>query len=169
MRNGSACVDPSQRPVRRAAGSRATAGRWLGATFDPLLRLLFPPVCVLCGDDLGSSPVEACLCGRCRNTLAASEHVCCPRCARPFPQAPRDVFATCPRCLRRPYRFRQTTAVGVYSGLLRDAVLRVKRSHQEPLTFALGRLLADRLRARSELGSIRTWSCPYLCTGHDVC
>jgi len=52
--------------------------------------------------------------------------------------------------LRRPYRFRQATAVGVYSGLLRDAVLRVKRSHQEPLTLALGRLLADQLRARPD-------------------
>jgi ComF family protein len=48
----------------------------------------------------------------------------------------------CPNCARRPARFDAVVRLGRYEQMLRDAVLRVKRREQEPLTVALGQLLA---------------------------
>lgn len=125
---------------------RAAARRMLA----PLLDLLFPRVCSLCNEPLGDSHLDEALCDDCRQTIAAWERAPCPRCARPLPRGAGNESAACPVCRQANYRFERTTAVGQYRGLMRDAVLRVKRPGEEALTLALGRLLANLLLLRQD-------------------
>jgi ComF family protein len=48
------------------------------------------------------------------------------------------------RCRGERFRFDRVLALGRYTGPLRDAVLRMKRSHAEPLMMAMGRFLVER-------------------------
>jgi ComF family protein len=123
--------------VREAADRAAT----------PLLHLLFPPVCSLCGCDLGMETTRLPICLPCRSAVTKWEQPACPRCARPLPTTNGAEPLACPACAKRRFRFTQATALGVYAGPLRDAVLRAKRQRQEPLTMVLGELLAEALAA----------------------
>jgi ComF family protein len=51
----------------------------------------------------------------------------------------------CARCHTRNYYFESATALGVYQGALRLAVRRMKRPAFEPLTYAVGNLLSERV------------------------
>jgi ComF family protein len=53
----------------------------------------------------------------------------------------------CPVCRKNRFRFERTIALGEYAGPMQEAVLRAKRVFHEPLTLALGGMLA-RLVAR---------------------
>jgi ComF family protein len=48
------------------------------------------------------------------------------------------------RCRGERFRFARVLALARYTGALRDAVLRMKRSHAEPLMVAMGRLLMEK-------------------------
>jgi ComF family protein len=77
----------------------------------------------------------------CRAELARLG-VHCRRCgaiAGPFEQNSGD----CSRCRGERFRFDGVLALGRYEGALRDAVLRMKSRHEEPLMTAIGGLLAD--------------------------
>jgi ComF family protein len=53
----------------------------------------------------------------------------------------------CPRCSGHSFQFERATALGEYRDEFQQAVLMMKRMVHEPLTAALGQLLADRVRA----------------------
>jgi ComF family protein len=50
----------------------------------------------------------------------------------------------CSRCRGEKHRFDGVLALGRYEGTLREAVLRMKSRHEEPLMMEIGGLLADR-------------------------
>lgn len=50
----------------------------------------------------------------------------------------------CVRCRGERFGFERVLALARYSGLLRDVVLRMKRSHAEPLMMAMGQLAVER-------------------------
>jgi ComF family protein len=52
--------------------------------------------------------------------------------------------AGCPNCSHRGLHFQTVIPLGPYDGALRDAVLKTKRSLQEPMVLALGQLLLRR-------------------------
>lgn len=113
--------------------------------------LLFPPCCAFCGEGLdGASPLRVMLCGACVARLVAPRRTACRRCASPLPLLWGDLNR-CPRCLDRRYFFDRAEALGDYRGHMRQAVLWMKRHHYEPLTRAVGLLLAERVF--NELGS----------------
>ncbi len=64
----------------------------------------------------------------------------------PLPIAVPTTAAACPACRHSNFQFSGVQAVGLYEGPLRDAVLRMKKSHEEALTLTMGRVLADILR-----------------------
>lgn len=148
MADGSSANDHS---TRQSSPSECSPGcRQLAKTaLAPLLDLLFPPACSLCGAE-PDRQLDAALCADCQETLVKWDRTACPRCARPLPSTEDVALQACPACARRTPRFDQVTALGVYQGLMREAVLRVKRAREEALTLALGRLLADRLLARAD-------------------
>jgi ComF family protein len=83
------------------------------------------------------------VCTPCRAELAPAGEVHCRRCgaiAGPLDQQSGD----CSRCRGERFRFDGVFALGRYDGELRDAVLRMKSQHEEPLMSAMGALLADR-------------------------
>jgi len=119
----------------------------LGLTFR-LVRLgadlLLPPACNFCGAELPSLAESQLFCSACRQAFQALPVAVCRRCAAPVPADHRE--DDCPRCRNRRYQFQAAVALGVYQGALREAVIRMKQSAQEPLTLSMGYLLADRVR-----------------------
>jgi predicted amidophosphoribosyltransferase len=119
---------------------RHLLGSGLRATGD----LLLPPACTACGAVLSPRSRQPLFCDACREVLGASPGPLCPRCASPL--GPTERGDDCFRCRDRRYHFAAATALGVYRGPLRDAVIRMKQLCHEPLTLAMGHLLAERQR-----------------------
>jgi ComF family protein len=104
--------------------------------------LIYPPRCVFCERSL-DGPASIALCEQCKSELAPAGLVHCRRCAatiNPLEQGAED----CVRCRSEQFRFDRVLALARYRGALRDAVLRMKRFHEEPLMMVMGRLLAER-------------------------
>jgi len=134
-------------PLRRAAKTASAA----------LLALVFPPRCVLCDAELDVPPGGLPLCSFCRNELRRSPGALCPRCAAIVPTVEAETIERgCRRCQQRTFAFDGALALGPYEGRLRDAILRMKRPHEAPLSRVVGELLwecrAEAIRSfRAEL------------------
>jgi ComF family protein len=97
-----------------------------------LAELIFPPSCLLCG--AAAHP----LCAGCRAALMHAPLLPCPRCA-----ASLGPFAQCLVCAREAFAFDAAIRLGVYEGLAREAVLRIKAGWNEPLAETLGQCWAQ--------------------------
>ena len=107
--------------------------------------LLFPPHCTFCGVALARCSTDALLCCTCKSGLTPRLDQVCQRCCASLPNhfiADKD----CPHCRGRRFHFESVTSIGNYREQLREAVLRLKLSVNEPLMWSMGRLLADRIR-----------------------
>jgi ComF family protein len=127
------------RPITRFTRSCSTLARRLASSS---INLVYPPGCVFCESALEDSP-EMLLCMDCQVKLAPAGLTQCPRCAavvNPIEQQ----NSQCSRCRDEPFRFDRVFALARYQGSLRDAVLRMKHSSEEPLMMAIGQLLANR-------------------------
>jgi ComF family protein len=105
------------------------------------LRLLWGPCCGATLEAAAAIP----FCAECYECLAPEGLAQCRRCAsvvNPIEQQAGD----CSRCRTERFQFERVFALSRYEGPLRDAVLRMKRSIEEPLMMAMGRLLAQRFR-----------------------
>ena len=109
-----------------------------GRAWEEIVELVFPPRCALC-DQLG----EPAFCPRC---LAQVEYLAppyCVCCGRPLmPTA--DPHTLCGACRADRPRLEGARAVGLHTGVLRQAVLRLKFGRQRNLVRPLGELLAAR-------------------------
>jgi len=114
--------------------------RWGRRAID----LLAPPGCTHCGLGFGDDAdpeEEACrLCLPCRRELAGKQAAACPRCAARVAELPGET-AECGSCRKSRFRFREAVSLGRYEESLREAVLRVKRPHHQPLAHSLAMLL----------------------------
>lgn len=110
--------------------------------------LLFPPCCTFCQAELTPAPCDPLLCHRCHQLFTRPRHACL-RCASPLP-AQWPGHLACPRCRQHRYQFERALALGEYRDQIQQAVLLMKRLAHEPLTHAVGQILADRVLA--ELG-----------------
>ena len=118
--------------------SRCQSG--LGAGLD----LLFVPECAVCRGELE----QLGLCPACRSRLFPPWGPLCRQCAAPVPS--HDAHrGDCVRCRKRDFHFDSAIALGEYTGLLRETVLRLKRPRQEALARALADLLSDQLATPS--------------------
>ncbi len=117
--------------------------------------LLFPPHCAVC-EQLGEDAF-------CRRCLAQVERIAppyCRRCGRPLLPTAGD-HVLCGECRLEPGELTGARAVGMHTGVLRRAVLRMKFNRRRALIEPLGRLLADRFAAEArqpvplELGNLR--------------
>ncbi len=137
-----------------AASAPTAIRRWLGTGTlwaRSGLELLYPPACTLCGELCSHAADSVALCDACRPKLVDARPAC-PRCAGPLPGTG-DILLSCPNCARRPARFDAVVRLGRYEQTLRDAVLRTKHQHEEPLMVALGRLLVA--QRGSEIAALR--------------
>jgi ComF family protein len=141
--NSTSQSSSTNRPARKVAwGAAAAYGVSVSARF---LDLLYPPTCACCLSDLETADKYFGLCGPCLTQLFPPFESACPRCGYPSPpggRANRD--DGCPHCARRKFRFDVAVAIGIYTGSLQTALLRMKHFRGQRLAAAVGRTFAAR-------------------------
>jgi len=114
------------------------------AALTPLVDLVFPPRCPLCGDPLAA---QGGLCLECWSKLVIPGEPACVLCQRPLGEAfgGEGEGMTCAPCLAEPPRHAGITAATLYTAASRDLVLAFKHGRRVTLGDLLGRLIAARL------------------------
>jgi ComF family protein len=145
---------PPTRPrlTRFADAARRTlwaAGRLPRAT----LELVFPASCVSCHAELNSDEshvTDLPFCDDCYESLELLSEPMCRRCGGPLPllsdgQSVESVVAKtvkgCFRCQGRKIWFDETISAGLYTGKLRELILKMKRNEGDTLSLAVARLI----------------------------
>lgn len=127
---------------------------------DRCLTLLFPPRCLACGRHL---PLDAARrrevgpwCRTCWEGLRPGRWPHCPRCAAvrslspaQAPQPATETASACPLCRGDRLHFDSAHAIGDYTGLLKELVVRMKNVHDDVLAMRLGQLLGRTLAAET--------------------
>jgi ComF family protein len=127
------------------------------------LELVFPSACACCETELGPRAPGSSGIPICEDCLEEIEFIAGPTCSHCGAPVPRighgsdkpltDKLTTdrCARCRGHKLWFDQTIAAGVYSGRLREIVLRMKNYTGDALSLAIGSLVwqqcAERLAA----------------------
>ena len=131
--------------MRKRLPDAATAGSMAGVKLlepvAPLIDLIYPPRCPLCGEGLAA---QAGLCAACWSTLAIPGEPACALCQRPFGDgaAPGTV---CAPCLAEPPRHDGIAAGTLYNEASRKLVLAFKHGRRIALAPMLARIVAARL------------------------
>ena len=114
------------------------------AALTPLVDLVFPPRCPLCGDALGE---QGGLCIACWSKLVIPGEPACALCQRPLGDAfgGESGALTCAPCLAAPPRHDGIAAATLYNPTSRDLVLAFKHGRRVALGTLLGRLIAARV------------------------
>jgi ComF family protein len=111
--------------------------------------LLFPPRCAYCDGGVAADETQG-LCDDCRGLLGRARAASCPRCGA---VSAGSTDQACVQCRGRRLRFSRVVCLGEYDADLRLAVLRMKRTGEEPLAAALAELFWQRRGA--ELAAVR--------------
>lgn len=131
--------------------ARSAAAAWRRATME----LVFPGACVHCHAELNpaeSAATNLPFCRACYDELDMLAEPLCRRCGGPLPQLSKaGPEGGCFRCRGNKLWFDETVAAGLYAGISRELVLRMKRADGDPLSLAMGALVweqcGERLRA----------------------
>ena len=107
----------------------------------PVVDLVFPPRCPLCGDGLAA---QTGLCAACWSELAIPGDPACTRCRRPL-GAEAAVGMICAPCLAQPPRHAGIAAATLYNDASRKLVLALKHGGRIALAPLLARLMAAQL------------------------
>jgi len=107
--------------LRRFVGE---ISRTLRFACSSLLELCFPRTCAGCGKinvlDAGF------WCGQCREGLSIIGSPLCPRCGRPFPDAPESTDHLCGECLESAFHFDTARSAVIHAGIVRDRIHQYK-------------------------------------------
>jgi ComF family protein len=114
----------------------------IAQTLAPVIDLLFPPRCPLCGEGITA---QTGLCSACWSDLAIPGEPCCSLCQRPFPATMPD-GAICAPCLAEPPKHAGIAAGTLYNDASRKLVLSFKHGHRLALAPMMARLISARLR-----------------------
>lgn len=114
------------------------------AVLTPLIDLVFPPRCPLCGDALGE---QGGLCTGCWSKLVIPGDPACALCQRPLGESfgGDSGELTCAPCLQSPPKHDGIAAATLYNPTSRDLVLAFKHGRRVALGALLGRLIAARI------------------------
>jgi ComF family protein len=113
----------------------------IGQVLLPLIDLIFPPRCPLCGAAIGA---QTGLCTACWSTLAIPGEPCCAACNRPFGDAMR-AGGTCAPCLADPPRHAGIAAATLYNDTSRKLVLALKHGNRLALAPMMAGLIVPKL------------------------
>ncbi len=111
------------------------------AALAPIVDLVFPPRCPLCGEALAS---QGGLCSDCWGDLAIPGDPCCSACQRPFGEGAPDGMVCAP-CLANPPVHDGIAAATLYTDGSRRLVLAFKHGRRIALAPLLARLIAAKL------------------------
>ena len=84
-----------------------------------LRELVFPPICLMCNAIIEREGEH--FCSTCTTALTDDPHLTCPRCSSSIGEFA-DVSKGCPRCRDDRFQFESSFRLGLYDGLLRDAI-----------------------------------------------
>lgn len=113
----------------------------LSQTLAPLVDLVFPPRCPLCGEGLTA---QLGLCAGCWGELVIPGEPSCALCQRPFSEGTADQ-SICAPCLAEPPRHDGIAAGTLYNDTSRRLVLAFKHGQRIALARMMARLIAARL------------------------
>ncbi|MFA5779067.1 MAG: ComF family protein [Elusimicrobiota bacterium] len=102
---------------------------------NPILNFFFPDVCIICGEDTDKNNLS--VCRKCLNKIEYIKPPYCQTCSQPLA----DGGAHCWQCRKTKYHFEKVVAVGKYTGVLRELILKFKE--KDFLKTALGNLLLE--------------------------
>lgn len=109
----------------------------------PIIDLVFPPRCPLCGDALAQ---QGGLCAACWTRLAVPGEPACSTCQRPLSDSVvRAGDVQCAPCMSSPPRHAGIAAATLYNDASRELVLAFKRGKRIALADLLSRLMVRRL------------------------
>ncbi len=111
------------------------------AALAPVVDLVFPPRCPLCGEGLAA---QGGLCSACWGELAIPGEPCCATCQRPFGEGI-TTGTVCAPCLSAPPRHAGIAAGTLYNDAARKLVLAFKHGRRIALAPLLARLIAPKL------------------------
>lgn len=140
MRPRAALASPAQARQHRGVD----LARNLSGTLAPVIDLVFPPRCPLCGAGLAA---QQGLCAGCWSQLVIPGTPACARCQRPFGDAHVSDGAICAPCLAEPPRHDGIAAATLYNPASRRLALAFKHGRRIALAPMLARLIAARLPA----------------------
>ncbi|WP_374413119.1 double zinc ribbon domain-containing protein [Novosphingobium colocasiae] len=113
----------------------------LSSAFEPVIDLVFPPRCPLCGAGVAR---HGGLCQGCWSGLVIPGTPACATCGRPFGEGI-VAEAICAPCMADPPRHDGIAAATLYNETSRKLVLQLKHGRRIALAPLLARLMAARL------------------------
>ena len=116
-------------------------GRQFSDALAPVVDLIYPPRCPLCGDALGQ---QGGLCMECWEALAVPTEPACVTCNRPMPDDA-DGEEKCEPCLNDTPQHSGVIAATLYNDASRKLILMYKHGGKIALAPMLARLIAGRL------------------------
>lgn len=117
----------------------------LASTFAPLIDLIYPPRCPMCGAPIGA---QNGLCSDCWSQLRIPGDPSCASCQRPFTRAIEGDGLICAVCLSEPPLHDGIAAATLYNDMSRQLVLALKHGRKIALAPLMARLLVARLPPR---------------------
>jgi ComF family protein len=114
----------------------------LTQSFAPLVDLIYPPRCPLCG---GALAAQDGLCSACWQELVIPGEPACAKCQRPFNSNAERDGAVCAPCLAAPPKHDGIAAGTLYNDASRRLVLAYKHGNRIALSRLLSRLMNARL------------------------
>lgn len=124
--------------------ARVSVAASLREGIAPLVDLIYPPRCPLCGAAIGA---QTGLCGTCWSELRIPGEPACAACQRPFGSDEVGAGAVCAPCLAEPPRHDGIAAGTLYGEGSRKLVLAFKHGRRIALAPMLARPIAARLPA----------------------
>ncbi|MCP5396834.1 MAG: ComF family protein [Sphingomonadaceae bacterium] len=116
--------------------------RALADSLAPLVDLVYPPRCPLCG---GGTAKQGGLCSSCWEELEIPGEPSCAKCQRPFSGSQMDEGAICAPCLAEAPKHSGIAAATLYNDASRKLVLAFKHGHRIALAPMLSKLMLARL------------------------
>lgn len=113
----------------------------LGQALAPVVDLIFPPRCPLCGEGIGA---QTGLCADCWGELVIPGTPACATCQRPLGESA-EAGAVCAPCLAQPPRHDGIAAGTLYTQASRRLVLSFKHGGRIALAPMMARLMLARL------------------------
>ena len=150
---------PPRKPLAKPGiGAEYRAGMRTPKTLAPLVDLVFPPRCPLCGAPLAQ---QGGLCSDCWQGLAIPGTPCCATCQRPLPDRSAEQGAevalaraeaaqggwVCAPCMAEPPRHQGIAAATLYNDASRQLILSFKHGRRIGLADLMSRLMVARLPA----------------------
>ena len=114
----------------------------LSDAFRPVVDLLYPPRCPLCGEAIAD---QNGLCAGCWSGLIIPAGPACSACQRPLPAALASDNAECAECLMAPPVHDGIAAGSLYNETSRQLILRFKHGRKIAMSSMLSRLILARL------------------------